>query len=383
MSNTNKKAKNMMYTQQLSHLKLNSVDEIYDKFEALNPKRLALIIHDKDIENGKPIPPHIHAMLSFKNARSLANVANSVKDQPQYIEQWTGNSNNGYAYLIHATDNARDKHRYKEDEVRANFDYPALIREIQEKVLKTTQANDVKLLLNAFKNRQISKQELEERLTGFEYGRLRNQIENINIMLLKEESEKWRVQAKAQGKTVKVIWIYGAAGTGKSSLAKEYAQSQEQSYYMSGSSRDLFQSYNGEHTIILDDIRAGNLSYIDFLRITDPYGIESGVYAPARYHDKPLACDLVIITAPMSPYQFYAHSVNSYERYFDGFDQMLRRIGLTIFMNMEYIYRAVFNDDIMFKYEFDESTKQHNKYSTASRTISTPSDEEIFKEMFG
>ena len=41
------------------------------------------------------------------------------------------------------------------------------------------------------------------------------------------------------------------------------------------------------------------------LRILDPHGIDSQVMAPCRYNDKPLACDLIIITTPYMPSEFY------------------------------------------------------------------------------
>lgn len=372
----------MMYTQQQDHLKVSSVDELYKKFEALNPVRMALVEHDKDTDNGAPVAPHIHVMLSFSNARSLNSVAKSVNDTPNYIEKWNGEANNGFAYLVHATEKARREHKFRYDEscVRANFDYPALMRSIEEKVINTKKSNNTKLLLNSFKEGLIDKSELEERLTGSEYGRLRHQIENIYTKRLQDEAEKWREEAIEQGKSVCTIWIYGTAGTGKSSLAKEIARKRGQSCYVSGSSRDLFQSYMGEHTIILDDVRAGSISYEDFLRITDPYGIESGIYAPSRYHDKPLACDLIIITSPMSPFLYYCNSVSTYIREYDGFDQMQRRINLTIFMDMDYIYLAKY--DNFYEYTADKTTKRDNKYSEKNRVLSTVRDEDLFNTIF-
>lgn len=63
------------------------------------------------------------------------------------------------------------------------------------------------------------------------------------------------------GAEVQVIWLTGPAGTGKTSLAKEYAKKKGQPYFIAGSSRDIFQGYAGEHTLILDELRPKTITY--------------------------------------------------------------------------------------------------------------------------
>ena len=65
--------KNMMYTQQINHLSVRTMEELIELIERkLRPKRYAAILHDKDTdEKGKPAEDHIHLMLSFENARSI------------------------------------------------------------------------------------------------------------------------------------------------------------------------------------------------------------------------------------------------------------------------------------------------------------------------
>lgn len=107
------RVRHMMYEQQLAHLPahIDSMDKLIDFIEKnLKPEKYAAILHDKDMdEKGQPAEPHIHAMLSFENARSINSVAKILGDKPQYIEAWKGEAKNGYAYLIHATDRARTK----------------------------------------------------------------------------------------------------------------------------------------------------------------------------------------------------------------------------------------------------------------------------------
>ena len=81
---------------------------------------------------------------------------------------------------------------------------------------------------------------------------------------------------------VESVWIFGPAGTGKSTLAKLYAKRKGEPFFVSGSTRDIFQGYEGKHTVILDELRPSSIPYADLLRITDPYAMEHEVMAPSR-----------------------------------------------------------------------------------------------------
>lgn len=348
-----KKAKNMMYAQQVQHLptEIKNMADLVNLIESkLRPKRYAIIVHDKDTDKtGQPKTPDLHIMLSFDNARSLANVAKILGDKPQYVEAWVGDANNGYAYLVHATRQARKdgKHRYDPGEVTANFDYGALIQKIGLEVEQAHAERSVKpdVLLDMLYTGAITKREVEQQLTGSLYARYRRQIEDVWVKRLQNLAEEWREEMIRQSKQVRVIWIYGPAGTGKTRLARHYADKANQPYSISGSSRDPFQGYSGEHTLILDELRPKTIQYEDLLRILDPYSITDGVMAPSRYSDKALACDLIIITSPYSPKRSYdaVFPPNPYDvGYIDGFDQLDRRVDLTMEMTDSSIYMNEF-----------------------------------------
>lgn len=377
------KCRNMMYTQQLSHLPFQLID-LEEIIAALAPEKFAHIIHDKDVnENGEPADAHLHLMMTFKNARSMNSVAKSLCDKPQYIERFDRQAENGYAYLIHRTDNAKNKHQYSIDEVTANFDYPDFISEIEKKVLSAAIHNDTNILLDAFKAGHISKNELEERLSGSEYGRIRSQIENIHSLILRQKAEKWRQEATALGKILKVIWLYGTAGTGKTSLAKQIVKKEKLSLFMSGSSKDMFQNYNGENAIIIDDMRPRTINYEDLLRITDPHSIEYGINAPSRYYDKALACELIIITSPFSPRDYYFREILTAEqRRIDTFAQLERRILLTLFLDMDFIFQVSYNRQSE-QYEKDYDTKKVNHLSEKARPQKeSTSPKVVFETLF-
>lgn len=358
----------MMYVQQVKHLPAKIADK--DKMIAvieneLKPQRYAIILHDKDTnKDGTPEAPGYHVMLCFENARSIAATAKHLGDNPQYITKWNGDVNNGFAYLLHRTKaaKAKGKHQYDPSEVAANFDFAGLLQQIENKVnLKQYKAQDgvnfsIDELLNALYVGIMSKDEVEKRMTGAQYGRYRRQVEDVWAKRLRNLADEWRKEMIAQGKQTTVIWLYGEAGTGKTHMARTLAEKANQPFFMAGSSRDIFQNYSGEHTIILDELRPKIMAYQDLLRILDPFNIKTGVNAPARYNDKALAADLIIVTSPYSPYKFWLEQFSTLVRYNfdvrkaslaeegeDDFDQLDRRIGVTICLEQDFIYQMKSN----------------------------------------
>lgn len=362
----------MMYEQQLKYLPAQTIDNLINLIEnKLKPKKYGVIVHDKDIdEQGQQKEPHVHAMMTFENAHSLNSVARQLGDKPQYIEAWTKNKNNGYAYLTHRTTDAKEKFQYNPAEVKANFDYPAFLQQAAVEISMRKKAAKITLLLDTLYDGTITKEELEQQLTGSQYGRYKNQIENVWAKRLQNLADQFRKEMTEQGKQVNVLWIYGTSGTGKTSLAKEYAEKANQPYYITGSSRDIFQNYKGEHTLIMDELRPNVTPYADLLRILDPF--ESNKMLPARYNDKALACDLIIITTPFNPIAFY-HQIFGYDAYHinrfgntDSFDQLLRRISLVIEMN-EYWINAMEFDRKQSNFAPVQGASKKNIYSALNR----------------
>ena len=386
------RCKNMMYVQQEKHLPAKIADK--DKLVAVienefRPQRYAIILHNKDInKDGTPEAPGYHVMLCFSNARSISATAKHLEDRPQYITKWNGDANNGFSYLIHRTSDARKKgkHQYDPSEVTANFDFAGLINQIEDKVtLKQYQAQagvkfSVDELLNALYSGIMTKEEAEKHMTGAQYGRYRRQVEEVWAKRLRNLAAEWREEMNEQGKQVTVIWLYGEAGTGKTRLAREIATKRNQPYYISGSSRDVFQAYSGEHTIILDKLRPKVMEYQDILRIMDPFGLTDGVMAPSRYVDKPLAVDLIIITTPYSPWLFYRVLFPEHSGQTDRFDQLERRITATIYMQQSSIDLVSF-DAITESYIPDAAVSRPNPYSQQSRPTSTGNAADVFHQI--
>ena len=195
---------------------------------------------------------------------------------------------------------------------------------------------------------------------------------------LQVSAAEWRAKMRDEGRRVQAIWIFGPAGTGNSSLAKQYAQSKGEPFFVSGSTRDVFQGYAGQHTIILDELRPSSIPYADLLRVTDPYAIEHEVMAPARYADKAIAADLIIVTTPYNPMEFYCEQVRGAtvgrpNDDIDGFGQLERRLSLVVEMQQKEICLSEFRVELGTYWPADGSSRP-NPYSSFVRGSSGSGD---------
>ena len=373
----------MMYTQQMEHLPFRTREELEERIKTkLDPKKYAISeVHDKDMdEDGNPVKEHIHVMLCFQNARSLKNVASILGDKPQYLEKWDERANNGFAYLVHATSGAKVKAQYSPANVLANFPYAEELKKQTLEVLKKKSRQKIDVLLDAYYNEEMTLEELEQELTGAQYGRYKKQIDTITSKILERHADIWRQDMLKNSRRVKVIWIYGAAGTGKTSLARSIAKQDGRAYYVSGSSRDVFQSYNGEHILILDELRSNVIPYHDLLRILDPFGNQERIMAPARYSDKSLACDLIIITTPFNPVDFYDEIFDDINTV-DSLEQLVRRITITLYVNSDSISAVRYCQERRHYYAVPDA-ECDNPYSQKNRPDSEIDVLEEFNQMF-
>lgn len=324
----------LMFTQQLSYLP--KVSEFIEKVKHLkNLNKFAAIIHDKDTDkNGEPVKPHLHVMMEFSARIRPSSIAKQLKQKAQYFEVMSkrGQSlkysvNNGFAYLIHETYQAKKakKYQYPMNNVVANFDYPNFITEIQEQI-----KNSPKNILNDLNKGNINKYEAITRLRacgGLAVQRYLSAIDKIieaqNII----KQEKWIRNKEKKHEPIKIIWIFGPAGVGKTEFAKHIASktSNDGTFDFTGSTKDLFQNTGTAPSLIIDEIRPKDLKFNDLLKITDPFNYRK--YAPSRYHDKAIIADTIIFTSPYSPIQFFSKYKLDNN---DSFKQLQRRITITI-----------------------------------------------------
>lgn len=361
--NQPKKCRNFMYEQQVSHLPNNmTVDELYEYIEEnLKPKRMALIVHDKDTkdDNVTPAEAHVHIMLQFDNARSVCQVAKDIgEDKPQQLVIWRGSIETGFSYLLHATDNARHKHQYSCDEVRANFDYPALISRISQKMRKVegiSSANKINGILDLIATGDMTVGEAKEQLTGSLYAKAGEKIKKAHELYLDRCAEQLYKEMVENEEVVEVHWFYGESETGKSFLAEKLAR-ETGTYYKTATTTDPFQFYQAEHTIILDELRPEVIPYSELLALLDPFS-RGKVAVSSRYFNKALSCKTIYITTPYDPVTFYRfYRLNSTDR---G-KQLLRRLSSVLLFDMDWIYKMEYQTQFQ---GYGEVDKKENHYS--------------------
>lgn len=352
----------MMLVQQFKHLTPpnDSLEALIKSAENMNAK-YAGILHDKD----KDVEPHVHIFFHFKNAREISAVANKLNVKPQYIEKWDDNADSGFAYLCHRTEKAQKEgaYQYDPDEVISNFEYTDWLSNYETK-FKTFFALDIEQLLDNLYVGAITKHELEAKISGSEYAKHRKHIEDVWAKHLQVVADKRREERLIANKKVNVIWIYGKAGTGKTRFATEIAAKMNTAFYITGSSKDPFQRYSGEDTVIYDEARPNDIPYSDLLRLLDPFGKDAA--APSRYYDKPVCAGTIIVTTPYNPYEFYLE-IHRKDENIDTFEQLLRRLSLIIRMD-EYEINSMMYIDQQLGFIPQLSTARKNTYIVRKTT---------------
>lgn len=311
---------------------LITVDKIKEVLEEHKSaiKDYAYIIHDKctkkiitddGTETTEPISPHIHLGLRFKDNKPqhLEDISQWFGVAENYLEKIKGSWSNYLLYLIHA--NAPDKYQYNPVEVIANFDFEAEIEKAQNSfnitnILQKIMDGDI---------RDISE------IDGLTY--IFNSRE-IN------EAFKYRHQllAKSVERDIEVIMITGTSGSGKTTLAKRIAKSRNLDIFVSSNSNDPFYGYSLQRAILLDDLRPSCLSLTDLLKIIDNH---TNSTVRARYHNKTLDCELIIITTVLPIDSFFRQV---FENEQEPVIQFKRRVGTYIKMTKSTISVQRWND---------------------------------------
>ncbi|HGC9590034.1 TPA: Rep family protein [Streptococcus agalactiae] len=303
----------------------------------------AIVAHDKDISYGtKLVEPHVHGYIDFPKLIDLSKVASALGLERERIETPKSKGGRAYtrinalAYLIHAKD--KDKYQYpiKDVETFDTLDYETFINQNIEDFEKYA----------ATRKREKSDESLDLVLSKVQKGEL-NYLEVMEddelAFLFANNQQKFRESFNFFGERetvlrlkdlkkgnyqLTVLYIQGEPGIGKTHLANELILEVSKRLrdnglkgeYYPASSKNPFDNYYGEEILLLDDLREDSLSASDWLKLFDPL---NSARMSARYQNKLVVPRLIVMTAYMSPKQFFGNIRT------EDLNQYLRRVNFS------------------------------------------------------
>ncbi len=272
-------------------------------------KQWAYILHDKDDTR-----PHYHIYLNFGTSSCDTSLVAKWFNLPEnFIEKVKGRKVDVLLYLTHGNDTQKNKHQYSPSEVVANFDFGSEIE--QSKIIG-----------------------------DFEHYSYAEQVAYVNTLPISEKAtaftrlkKLWELECQCASlitdRQIKVGFIDGKAGAGKTYYAKQLCKSLELDFCISSSSNDPFQDYLGQNAIILDDMRDKTFKYLDdLLKIIDNNTSSS---VSSRFHNKVFNGKLILITSSVPLHYWYPEYKYSS---FDTLTQLYRRISFYVHVDRESIY---------------------------------------------
>lgn len=320
--NKSPKVKVCEVCQQIQFLSEKKVIEVLNEHSNCIEK-YAYILHDKDIdENNKLVKPHIHLILKFKNddGRELRHIAAWFDIEEQYVNKSTSKSKNKFLdmckYLVHM--GKEEKYQYSLSEVHSNFDYESFVN---QKPREQRKQEIIDLIMTGV----ITQQNYTSYITANDYDRFKKTILNTFEFKINKEV--------SINRNMEVIYIWGDAGSGKTTFGKYLAEQRNLSVFVSSTGKDLFDGYKQEECIVLDDFRGDNIEFADILKLLDNF---NNCRVNSRYTNKEIGnCKLMIITSVMSIEEFYKNICPNMK---EPVEQLKRRCGIYLKMDKNVIH---------------------------------------------
>lgn len=231
-----------------------------------------MAVHDKDNSN-----IHSHIILQSENQIRFSTLKKILPYGDIEVQQ--GTNQECYNYLFHKDEKSKEqeKDEYDESCLKVKCDNLEEWLKIKEKGART----DIERFKNAILNGMSEKELLEEFPT--QMARYSNFYQTCNkIRLANEFAMRLR--------QLKVIYIYGTAGTGKTYSVYAENNFKYEDIYSVDDYEHPFDNYNGQKILLLDEYRA-NFSITYFLKLIDKYPLQ----LKARYANKQACFDTVYV----------------------------------------------------------------------------------------
>lgn len=227
--------------------------------------KYAYILHDKDVkEDGTEKPAHFHIVIQTENPVSAIVVAKRFDILPNFIEFPKGKNAFGDCceYLTHENERQQEKgkHLYSDEEIKANFDFRALVNETIEKRLNAElrgEMTEKTFYFSKIRNGEMTLNDVLREDINFYYDHER-ELKYFRSVYLQEVAE--------MPKTRLNFYVYGEGGAGKDSMSRALARSlypdeedDSKIFFVVGNDNVLFDGYDGQPVLIWSDFRAEDL----------------------------------------------------------------------------------------------------------------------------
>lgn len=291
------------------------LNKIKEWLVGVNCKYLC-VKHDKDM----PREPHYHIFVKLENARTIKDLSLQLGIESQYIEKikkWS----NALAYAFHLTAGAINDGKYQYDDKSIIFyngiDVSGIFKMSDIYQSQRIHEEELKKKMLEYGECNISKKEMFKYMSAEDYNKYDRMFKRM---------QEYRV-LKVRDRDMTVVYICGDSGTGKTTLAKYMARTQNYDYFVSGSGKDVLDGYDKEECIILDDLRGDAFTKAELFKLTDNNTNSS---VKSRFKNKDISyCKLMIITSVKDPKTLY--NWNEIIDKEETFKQLARRIKNTFY----------------------------------------------------
>lgn len=321
-----------MVTQYEPYLTREKIDTVIDDDMF---KSAAYSKHDKE-PNDKV---HYHIVIQTKSPTTISSIANKFDVEQQYVEWGKTSLKYMTAYMVHANDTS--KVAYGLDSIiYSNYDVSKYIEEVKQQA-----SLSLKPILDKIERGEIFEYNIQQYVSMLQYVKYEKQFKTA----FRYNDMKHR----GVNRDMEVWYVYGKAGSGKSTFAKNICEYLKYSVYISAGGANPLDDYKGEDAVIMDDARPSSWKFSDFLKLTDN---NTSSMIGTRYYNKYFyRCKLMIVTNCEHLKEWYTNlkesDIEASEQLERRFSRIIRVKGIknnTIYAHDE------LNDNIILIKAFEE-----------------------------
>lgn len=311
------------------------------------------IVHDKDLkENGSPKAVHVHIVLSLTcpvTAKTLAGkigmpeqtVCKIYQKKQNAAGKWVIDLGGALSYLTHR--NAPEKYQYDDKAVFASTGWDW--KKIRAKSEAAHDGSNLDQIVDSIISGKIRQNNMTDFIDPFVYIQPQNKRKIDNAFEFRRN-----MLLKNHDRNIVCMYLYGEKGTGKTTLAKWFAENNGLSYFVSGGSNDPLDSYRGEDVIIIDDCRPAMFTPEEWLKLLDN---NTGSLVHSRYHNKLVEAKYIILTSTIPLCSFFENYVLEDKK------QLFRRIKLWAYITKK---------DVEF-YSWDNSIEDYILFESGTNPV--------------